>query len=211
MAFARSFVALVALLCFAVVAVVRAQAASGDVTKLQIGVKVRAGGGGGGWEPVVHGTLRFCRAPGFLINRPSEWNNTLFSLSSLLFIYLNSTCRVNGSSESGNSKLNDQNQDRRSARKRTEAVRNVLSLSLPLFPPFFSRRSPRTSSKPPKPKPKKKNSPAPQTALSSPSRATRSPFTTRGRSRTAPSLTRRSTGEEKKREREREREGKKGR
>ena len=41
MAFARSFVALVALLCFAVVAVVRAQAASGDVTKLQIGVKVR--------------------------------------------------------------------------------------------------------------------------------------------------------------------------
>ena len=47
MAFARSFVALVALLCFAVVAVVRAQAASGDVTKLQIGVKVRAGGGGG--------------------------------------------------------------------------------------------------------------------------------------------------------------------
>ena len=41
MAFARSFIALVALLCFAVVAVVRAQAASGDVTKLQIGVKVR--------------------------------------------------------------------------------------------------------------------------------------------------------------------------
>ena len=41
MAFARSFVALVALLCFAVVAVVHAQAATGDVTKLQIGVKVR--------------------------------------------------------------------------------------------------------------------------------------------------------------------------
>lgn len=40
MAFARSFIALVALLCFAIVAVVHAQAASGDVTKLQIGVKV---------------------------------------------------------------------------------------------------------------------------------------------------------------------------
>jgi hypothetical protein len=47
MAFARSFVALVALLCFAIVAVVRAQAASGDVTKLQIGVKVRARAGKG--------------------------------------------------------------------------------------------------------------------------------------------------------------------
>ena len=42
--FARSFVALLALLCFAAVAVVRAQAASGDVTKLQIGVKVRGKG-----------------------------------------------------------------------------------------------------------------------------------------------------------------------
>ena len=86
----------------------------------------------------------------------------------------------------------------------------MLSLSLSRFFPLFALLArPRKASKPQKPpkKRKTKNSPAPRSALSSPSRATRSPCTTRGRSRMAPSSTRRSTGEK---GRKKEREGERG-
>lgn len=129
----------------------------------------------------------------------------LHALSQLLLSW-----SLPGSSESRHPKRIDQNQDQRSAEKRRGAARNVLSLSLSRFFPLFALLArPRKASKPQKPpkKRKTKNSPAPRSALSSPSRATRSPCTTRGRSRMAPSSTRRSTGEK---GREKEREGERG-
>ena len=129
----------------------------------------------------------------------------LHALSQLLLSW-----SLPGSSESRHPKRIDQNQDQRSAEKRRGAARNVLSLSLSRFFPLFALLArPRKASKPQKPpkKRKTKNSPAPRSALSSPSRATRSPCTTRGRSRMAPSSTRRSTGEK---GRKKEREGERG-
>ena len=159
MAFARSFVALVALLCFAAVAVVRAQAASGDVTKLQIGVKVRRGAGEGG------AGVRACARSSWgamerSLDRRASGN--ALSLSARAFAassVLSRLALLNGSSESRHFDSSDQNQDERSAEKRREAASSMLPL---LFLFFLSRPKPRNLIKTSKNQPTKKKQSRPE-------------------------------------------------